>query len=222
MINNYKELYMQYCSAVGKKLNYSGLTKKEDIEKDIVAFTEWLYGHANDTAKYGAFLTKVIEGFKEKPALEINKGFYDSLSRTNNNIDVLPTYDYSMDLGGKTLMFGYDSSKKIVEPCIYNNSKIRNLNFLDYEMLLSHNPYSYVIDDVHKALSLIHKQGNFAVCFGVFGKETDCDKKKKLALLNEFADTLNDEYKISYETDNGLYFSSVNSKKKVLEKVKIK
>ena len=222
MINTYKELFQQYCSAMGRKSNFSGLTKKEEIEKTMNDFSKWLYEHANDTARYGVYLNSVIEGFKEKPTIEINKGFYDTLSRTNNNIDTLPTSEYSMDLNAKTLMFGYDSEKKLVVPCVYNRSKIRNLNFLDYDLLLSHNPYNYVIDEVHKSLSLLHRQGNFNVSFGVFGKETDSDKKRKFVLLNTFADLLDDEYNISYETENGLYFASVNSTRKKIEKVKIR
>ncbi len=220
MINTYKELFVQYCNAMGKRVDFSGSIGIKEIEKDFDEFTKWLYEHANDTAKYGRFLRTVVSGFESKPVLELNKGFYDTLSRTNNNVDVMPTYRYSMDLEGNTLLFAFDQDKKLIVPCTYGLNRISNLHVLNYDMLLSHNPYTYGIDDVHKTLSVIHRQGNYDVSFGVYGKESDSDKKRKLDFLKSFAHLLDDEYKLSYETDNGLYFASVNSKRK--EKVKTK
>ena len=213
MVNTFKELFVQYCNAIGKKIDFSGTRGKEEIEKDMENFIKWFCEHSAHTSRYGRFLQHVVPGFDEKTVLELNKGYYDSLSKYCPNVDSMSTYRYAMDLDlGKTLVFGLDQDKRLIVP--YGFDGIRNLRILDYDMLLSQNPYTYVIDDVHKALSAIHRQGNYDVSFGVFGEEVDADKKRKLELVKAFAHLLADDYKLSYETDEGLYFASVNSKRK--------
>ena len=219
MVNTFRELFVQYCNAIGKRVDFSGTRGKEEIEKDMKDFVKWFCEHSSDTAKYGRFLQHVVPGFNEKLILELNKGYYDSLSKYHLNVDTMATYRYAMDLDlGRTLLFGLDEDKKLIVP--YGFDGIRNLRILDYDILLSQNPYTYGIDEVHKTLSAIHRQGNYDVSFGVFGKETDADKKRKLDLLKSFTHLLADEYKLSYETDTGLYFASVNSKRKTKEKEK--
>ena len=210
-INTFGELYKQYCNAMGKKSVYTRVVGIEELEKEMYDFETWLYEHAIDTENYGLYLRSVIDGFETIPALEINKGFYDTLYPKNYNVEKASTISY-MGLEDKTLMFCEE--RKMLVPCIYSHGKIRNLNFLDFDLLISHNPYSYEIDDVHKSLSLIHKQGTFNVSFGVFGRESDVDKAEKMKLLKKFADSLGDDYRTSYESDKSLYFASVNSKRK--------
>ena len=218
MLDIYKLLFIQYCLARGKK----PVSSMEEINKNMEEFSEWILEHADDTEKYGLYLQKNISSFKNKRILEINKGLHDSLSLSNDNVDTLPTSDYSMDLDDKVLVFEEDSKKKLLLPCAISRYGIKNLKVLNYDLLLSHNPYSYDVDDEHKNLSLIHRQGQYDVSFGVFGRKYDHDKKFKLDLIKKFADLLDSEYQISYESDNDLYFASVNSNRVIKEKVKIK
>lgn len=158
--------------------------------------------------EYINFLSNIDVVNNQNLLVEFNKGKYDSLAI--NNIFLVSLFAETMNCNNRELF----TLNNI--PIIQSGTTLYNASNVDY--FITHNPYStYYLSN----LDQIHLLG-YNICFGMFGKIYDSDRLQKLNILKKFADSLNDQFQMYYETNNDCYFGCIKSQRKNKKLVKIK
>ena len=158
--------------------------------------------------EYINFLSDIDVVNNQNLLAELNKVKYDSLAV--NNIFLVSLFAETMNCNNRELF----TLNNI--PIIQSDTTLYDASNVDY--FITHNPYSaYYLSN----LDQIHLLG-YNICFGMFGKKYDSDKLQKLNTLKIFADSLNDQFQMYYETSDDCYFGCIKSQRKIKKLVKIK
>lgn len=202
IISNYiLLLYKQFCDSLGKKFNKVNIFEDND-------FISWIINMQKVSKEYISFLSYIGVVNRQNILAEINKGKYDSLAL--NNLLIVSQFAKTMNFNDSRLFVGNNI------PIIESNSTLYNASNVDF--FITHNPYStYYFSNLNQ----IHLLG-YNICFGMFGKIYDSDKMTKLRVLKQFADGLDNQYKIYYDTNNDCYFECIKSQRKIKKLVKTK
>ena len=155
--------------------------------------------------EYINFLSYIGVVNNQNILVEVNKGKYDSLFLN----DILIVSQFA-----KTMNFN-DSKLLICDniPTIQSGSILYDSSNIDF--FITHNPYNpYYLSN----LDQIHLLGYF----GMFGTIHDPDRLLKLRVLKQFAGSLDEQFKIYYDTNNDCYFGCIKSQRKIKKLVKTK
>ncbi len=194
-------LYKQFCDSLGKKFNKVNIIDDND-------FASWIINMQKASKEYISFLNYIGVINNQNILAEINKGKYDSLFL--NDILIVSQFAKTMNLNDSKLLICDNI------PIIQSGSILYDSSNIDF--FITHNPYnSYYLSD----LDQVHLLG-CNICFGMFGKIHDSDRLLKLRSLKQFAGSLDEQFKIYYDTNNDYYFGCIKSQRKVMKLVKTK
>jgi hypothetical protein len=146
-------------------------------------------------SNYGIYL-------KDKNAIELNKGALDSLVEEEQRIS---------PFSGNTELVIYQGIPMI-------KSGINIVEGQVADIYHTHNPYEkrYL-----NGLAELQHYG-YKICFGVFGRTYDKDKKEKFKLVRDYLSLMSSDLEMQYDTENENYylilFSKFKQKGKVLRK----
>ena len=200
------ELFKQYADTVG------GITKfSKEIDDDFISFVARNYYICNEYKKYLQYLG--IDIFNSQ-VLEINKGKYDSISCDSGNIMVISNYGETLGLKNYTFSLLTDEVKEEVYPLYFDENK--NIYIVDSSIILTHNPYDYL--SIRNWFKL-HNVGKYDISIGMYGDIADKNKDFKINILKNIYSDMNDDCSFDYDTDEGKYFCSLNSRRKVKKKI---
>ena len=76
--------------------------------------------------------------------------------------------------------------------------------------ILTHNPY---FESEILSWHSIHNMGDKNISIGMFGKLGDENTIRKVRLLEQLSKQMTNDYSFDYDTSNGSYFCSLNSKR---------
>lgn len=202
IISNYiLLLYKQFCDSLGKKFNKVNIFEDND-------FISWIINMQKVSKEYISFLSYIGVVNKQNILAELNKGKYDSLIL--NDILIISQFAKTMNLNDSKLLICDNI------PIIQSGSILYDSSNVDF--FITHNPYSsYYLSNLEQ----IHLLG-YNICFGMFGKVHDLDRLLKLRSLNQFANNLDDQFQMYYDTNNDCYFGCIKSQRKVKNLVKAK
>ena len=194
-------LYKQFCDSLGKKFNEVNVFEDND-------FISWIINMQKVSKEYINFLSYIGVVNNQNILVEVNKGKYDSLFL--NDILIVSQFAKTMNLNDSKLLICDNI------PIIQSGSILYDSSNIDF--FITHNPYnSYYLSD----LDQVHLLG-CNICFGMFGKIHDSDRLLKLRSLKQFAGSLDEQFKIYYDTNNDYYFGCIKSQRKVMKLVKTK
>lgn len=189
-----------------KQFNNAKGYKNPDVSSKqyLQEFMNWLAELKKQKSQYIEYSNAFgIDLFKSY-FLEINKGKLDTILGDER---VISPFAYTMGQKNKEFI-AYRG-----EPYILSGSRFEKGKA--YDTYCTHNPYdmSYFGD-----LDRLHNSGYF-VCFGMYGKNSDCDKGIKLQFVSEKVKEMGYDYAFEYDTDGEKYYSIVFSKQKINEKI---
>ena len=197
-----KVLFKQFCDAKGI------IMPSQSIRK---AFTDWIVENYKVFLKYQEYLCYLDESIQDRNIMEINKGEYDTLTRTWENAVPISIYG-----NPKRQFLLQPKGYRGVSPLILTEQN--ELIFPDTHIFLTHNPYNLAdVQDWNK----LHNQGEYNILIGMFGQKEDEDMDNKLNTLSHLKDTMTDDCSLDYATDNGNYFAVLKSNYKVKKLVKV-
>ena len=158
-----------------------------------------------------------------KYILFLYKQFCDSLGKEFDEVNIFEDNDFiswiiNMQKVSKEYVnflsyIGVVNNRNILAEMNKGKYDSSNIDFF-----ITHNPYNpYYLSN----LDQIHLLG-YNICLGMFGKVHDSDRVLKLRLLKQFADNLDEQFKMYYDTNNDCYFGCIKSKRKVKNLVKTK
>ena len=196
-----KALFKQFCDAKGVIKSSQNLRK---------AFTDWIVENYEVFLKYQEYLCYLDESIQYRNIMEINKGEYDTLTKTWENVVPISIY------GNPKRQFLLEpKGYKEVSPLILTEHN--KLIFPDTHIFLTHNPYNLAdVQDWNK----LHNQGEYNILIGMFGQKEDEDMHNKLNILSHLKDTMTDDCSLDYAADNGNYFAVLKSNYKAKKLVK--
>lgn len=191
-------LFKQYCDA--KVLDINNMNNMYSNE-----FVDWIVQNKSLLGNYMDYLYALGFDYPSDDIVEIDKGGYDSISQHGINL---------VSIFAGTL--GRINSRFFVDKGIPLILKQNGIVIPREHIILTHNPYfeSEIID-----WYLIHNSGDKNISIGMFGKITDKNVSKKIRLLEYISKQMTDDYLLSYDTNNGNYFCSLNSKRNAKIKV---
>ncbi len=186
-------LFKQFCEATG----YSG--DLNDASKEIeTRFYQWIIQNSVLLHQYWKYLEFNFQ-YSTNDVLEIGKSKFDSLREHCSDINVSSTFVINNDESFLHINNGI--------PLIVNKDGIA---IPREQILLTHNPYfESEISDWY----LIHNKNQKDISIGMFGRLEDEDRKKKINLLRDLSQKMTDDYVLTYDTDQGNYFCSLNSQR---------
>jgi hypothetical protein len=194
-------LFKQYCDAKGLDISRVENVYSED-------FMVWIKDNKELLEAYEEYLRICGINFEQEDLIEIGKGKYDSLM--DHGVSIITPYASTMGKEYSRLMI---SEGTALEVRMYGISKIEG------KVLLTHNPY--FSHDVAN-WPMIHNRGINDISIGVFGSIQDEDYKKRIELLTKLSKKMTDDYVLNYDTCEDKYFCTLNSKRKVNRKIKIR
>ena len=197
-----KALFKQFCDAKGITVPSPNLKK---------AFTDWVVENYKVFLKYQEYLWFLDENLQYRDIMEINKGEYDTLAKTWEN--VMPISIYVNPKRQLHLQSEENSDIRALILTEYNDLRIP-----DTDIFLTHNPYD--LADIQN-WNKLHNQGEYNILIGMFGRKEDEDVNSKLNILSTLKDTMTDDCSLDYATDNGNYFAVLKSNRKVKKLVKV-
>lgn len=168
----------------------------------VEAFNYWLSELRINSQKYQQFVSEIGVDIDNEKTTELRKGKYDSISLPNTRI-VSPY--------GETL--GRENSDIIMfqgEPIIFGSNKIEREQVAG--TYITQNPYS--LRNL-SAINYFYEMGA-NICIGVYGNNSDKDKNKKIAQLEEYKKIFLLGASKEYATFNDTYFYILRKKGKVL------
>lgn len=190
-------LFKQYCEASGLDMNSVDNMYSKD-------FIDWVIQNKNLLDNYMDYLYALGFNYQANDVAEIGKGEYDSISQCG--VTVISEF-------AKTL--GRTNSRMFIDrgiPLIFRQSEIV---IPKEHIILTHNPYfeSEIIEWNH-----IHNSGSKNISIGMFGKLENEDTSKKIKILEQLSKQMSDDYSLDYDTSEGNYFCSLNSKRDIKRK----
>lgn len=190
-------LFKQYCEASGLDMNSVDNMYSKD-------FIDWVIQNKNLLDNYMDYLCALGFNYQANDVAEIGKGEYDSISQ--RGVTVISEF-------AKTL--GRTNSRMFIDigiPLIFRKSEIV---IPKEHIILTHNPYfeSEILGWNH-----IHNSGSKNISIGMFGKLEDEDTSKKIKILEQLSKQMSDDYSLDYDTSEGNYFCSLNSKRYIKRK----
>lgn len=206
MQNEYIEkLIQQFISSRGiKHIDTSSKMFRQE-------FVIWIDQMQKISQGYLELLEKLNIDFNNRNMAEIGKGKYDSIILNNNStIMITPYIDEKISNPVAHYQFIVSDSKPAV---IYSDSKNR---FINIENVMTQNPYGE--NDIFN-WNQLHNSKTCNITIGVYGKNSDKDKKSKIKLLENFSKELYSNFNIDgYEYKNNYYYA-ITSNEKVLKKI---
>ena len=181
-------LYNQFISAKGISLK-DALNKRDELSKE---FIDWLYDLEKIGAQYSFYAENNGINLVSDYARELNKGVFDSLVSKEQRIS---------PFSGNTELVIYQGIPMI-------KSGINIVEGQVADIYHTHNPYSI---EYLQGLSELHNCG-FKICFGIFGRTYDKDKKEKFKLVRDYLSTMSGELEIQYDTERDNYYLIVYNK----------
>lgn len=197
-----KALFKQFCDAKGITVPSPNFKK---------AFTDWVVENYEVFLKYQEYLCYLDESIQYRNIMEIDKGEYDTLSRTWENVVPISIYG-----NPKRQFLLQPKGHSEVIPFI--RTERNELLFPNTHIFLTHNPYN--LADI-QYWNKLHNQGEYNILIGMFGQKEDEDVNSKLNILSTLKDTMTDDCSLDYATDNGNYFAVLKSNRKVKKLVKV-
>lgn len=194
-----RKLYKEYCNSIGIfKIDYRRM-------HDNLPFRMWLNEYKNKL-KYYRYCLYQTGMLQTNIALELEKGFYDTVLSPNDDAYILTefnnsfndvSYNKPLNLDFRKPLKGtlapYESrdlsndSRTGLSIMVRNSSRIINLFNEGGALVIAHNPYDG--KQVTEQLLMASENG-FDVSIGVHGCATDQDIDKKLTRLTEITDAL--------------------------------
>lgn len=197
-----KALFKQFCDAKGITVPSPNFKK---------AFTDWVVENYEVFLKYQEYLCYLDESIQYRNIMEIDKGEYDTLSRTWENVVPISIYG-----NPKRQFLLQPKGHSEVIPFI--RTEHNELLFPNTHIFLTHNPYN--LADI-QYWNKLPNQGEYNILIGMFGQKEDEDVNSKLNILSTLKDTMTDDCSLDYATDNGNYFAVLKSNRKVKKLVKV-
>lgn len=199
-LDYFKKLYVQYCYAKGMPI------RDKDIHDE--SFIKWINSNFILSEQYGEYLKEINTNIGDRLSTEIGKGIYDSIASDVENMDIVSPYASLMGYENKRFALLPDNEDGIVMPYVF--SKDNRIDTLNSGIVVTHNPYN-----ARQFLSLsdLHNQESYDISIGMYGDLCDEDREQKLMFLKYLRDNMSDDCTYDYDTLNGNYFASLNSKR---------
>ena len=168
-------------------------------------FISWIADNHLLCYKYREYLLD-IGVLEDDSYLEIGKGLYDSISKSELN---------SSTIFGETIHTTNTSFVLLEEQPIVIADK--GIIIPKQKTILTHNPHiCYDISNWHR----IHNHGINDISVGMYGTIYDEDMIKKVKQIESLAEKMPDDYTLDFDTDKGNYFCSLNSKRKIIRRTR--
>ncbi len=191
-------LFKQYCYAKGLDINNTNYMYSNE-------FGDWIVQNKSLLNNYMGYLYTLGFDYLSDDIVEIGKGKYDSISKQGINL---------ISIFAETL--GKINSRLFVDrgiPLILNQNGIM---IPGEHVILTHNPYFE--SEVLRWYS-IHNFGEKNISIGMFGNLNDEDISRKVKLLEQSSKQMTDDYSFDYDTNDGNYFCSLNSKRNIQKRI---
>ncbi len=187
-------LFKQYCDANGLDINNVNNMYSNE-------FADWIVQNNSLLVNYIDYLHALGFDYPTDDILEIGKGAYDSISHLGINL---------VSIFGETL--GKTNSRLFIDRGIPLIAKQDEIIIPSEQIMLTHNPY---FESEILGWHSIHNSREKNISIGMFGKIYDEDALKKVKLLEQLSRQMTEDYSFDYDTSNGNYFCSLNSKRQV-------
>lgn len=191
-------LYKQFLAANGGKVSKNSKINYNE-------FGYWLAKNRLLLKEYSDYLQYLNVYYEDFETAEIGKGRYDTLA--TEDMSIISPYGNTLDCS---------NAKFIIKnnlPYAYTDGIIIELSQKNF---LTHNPYKdFEIAEWYK----LHNNDR-SISIGMFGLISDKNYKAKIALLQNLAQKMCDDYTIDFDTDNDRYFCALNSRSYVKRLVK--
>ena len=195
-----------YVDLLMKQFNRAKGYKNPDVnsEQYLQEFMNWLDELKKQKGQYIEYSNIFGIDLFESDFLEINKGNLDTILGDER---VISPFAYTIWQENRVFIPYHG------EPYIVSVSKVDKGQA--YDTYCTHNPY-----DVRffGDLDSLHNNG-YNVCFGMYGKNSDCDKDVKLHFVSDRIKHMTRDYGFEYDTCGDNYCCIVFTKKLIKEKV---
>lgn len=191
-------LFKQYCDARGLDINNMNNMYSND-------FVDWIVQNRSLLSTYMDYLNALGFDYPVDDVVEVGKGQYDSISRNGVNLISI----FAGTVGQLNSRLFVDKGMTLV----LRQSRIITPR---EHIILTHNPY---FESEILSWYLIHNMGDKNISVGMFGKLSDEDTKVKVELLKQLSKKMTDDYSFDYDTNNGNYFCSLNSKRYIKRRI---
>ena len=196
-------LFIQFCETKGydiKIVDFSYLYLKE--------FIKWIKTNSALLDQYKEYLSFIGIDCCGENAFELGKGRLDSLKKhgakviTQFGSTLKENYSRPVVSEGRVIVVNPFAAKELIE-----------------KIILTHNPY---FGDAIAGWYKVHNLGLNDISIGMFGSLYDENAKEKIQLLERLSKKMTDDHTLDFDTDKGNYFASLNSRRKVKVKTRIK
>ena len=210
---DYREEYLmklmrQWKESIGKETM--------DINSEILLqeFYNWLKERQSILTEYKSLLDYMNIEYNNPMTAEIGKGIYDSIVK-NISTTIITPYTYGLKNITKSKII--KGRLELVEDNSPKQDISINKETSHIDTLMTQNPYQSI---ELSGWSKLHHSHNYRIIIGVYGKNTDKDKEKKLTLLKTMRNILNENCKEEYIKTNDDYCYVVTTKEH--SKIKLK
>ena len=193
-------LFKQYCDARGLDINNTN-------NMFSIEFVYWIDQNKSLLSNYIGYLYALGYDYPTDDILEIGKGEYDSISQLQHGINLISMF--AETLGGINSKFFVDKGIPLI-------LKQNEIVIPKEHVMLTHNPY---FESEILGWDSIHNFGEKNISIGMFGRLKDEDALRKIKLLEQLSKQMTDDYSFDYDTNDGNYFCSLNSKRYIKRKV---
>ena len=190
-------LFKQYCDARGLDINNMDNMYSNE-------FVDWIVQNKSLLGIYINYLNELGFDYPTDDVVEIGKGEYDSISHHGANV-----------ISSFAGTLGKNNSRLFVDRGIPLILKQNGIVIPKEHIILTHNPY---FESEILGWYSIHNFGEKNISVGMFGKLDDEDTSKKVRLLEQLSKQMTDDYSFDYDTSDGNYFCSLNSKRYIKKK----
>ena len=207
----YQKIASQYKKATGiKKIDLKSKAFLEELE-------EWLTERKKILNEYKIILHYMGLGFDFPITAEIGKGCYDTVFSKDEQTAIITPYTHGINnikgnkiIKGKIKIANYPKNKEYIL-----------LKSIDYiSVLMTQNPYTP--KDI-KNWEKLYLLCGYHIITGIYGKHIDKDRDKKIMMLKELKEKLQDNCIDNYiEIDDDYYYIITTNKDYKEEKVKEK
>lgn len=185
-------LFKQYCDARGLGINNMNNMYSNE-------FVDWIVQNKSLLGNYMDYLYTLGFDYPSDDIVEIGKGEYDSISQHGINL---------ISIFAGTL--GKINSRLFVDRGIPLALRQNGIVIPREQIILTHNPY---FESEILGWYSIHNCGEKNISIGMFGKLDDENTSRKVRLLEQLSKQMTDDYSFDYDTSDGNYFCSLNSKR---------
>lgn len=190
-------LFKQYCDAKGLDINNMNNMYSNE-------FVDWIIQNKSLLNNYMNYLSELGFDYPTGDIIEIGKGEYDSISQ--HGIKLISMFAGTLGRINSSI-FVYRGIPLIL--------KQNGIVIPKEHIILTHNPY--IASEILGWYS-IHNFGEKNISIGMFGKLDDKDISRKVKLLEQLSRKMTDDYSFDYDTNEGNYFCSLNSNRRIKRK----